>query len=148
MQIFKSQDHTTNTIKNELKQNWKNTILEKLSSLVSDKTKAKALKTLYVDIVVKICKPIMIRFQNFFLIFFNNIEECCDSFKIETVGGGNFYQEERLGNYFKIGNSEDGRNVYRQQNGDNYLYYVQDRSVRKTVFADSTFLNSQGTLSV
>ena len=67
------------------------------------------------------------------------IEECCDSFKIETVGGGNFYQEERLGNYFKIGNSEDGRNVYRQQNGDNYLYYVQDRSVRNTVFADSTF---------
>ena len=68
--------------------------------------------------------------SNLFLI----IEECCDSFKIETVGGGNFYQEERLGNYFKIGNSEDGRNVYRQQNGDNYLYYVQDRSVRKTIF--------------
>ena len=62
------------------------------------------------------------------------IEECCDSFKIETVGGGNFYQEERLGNYFKIGNSEDGRNVYRQQNGDNYLYYVQDRSVSFCIF--------------
>lgn len=54
---------------------------------------------------------------------------CCDSFKIETIGGGNFYQEERMGNYYKIGNSEDGRGVYRQQNGENYLYYIMSRGV-------------------
>ena len=65
-------------------------------------------------------------------IFFLFAEGCCETFNIETVGGGNFYQGERLGDYFKIGNSQDGRNVYRQQNGDNYLYYVQDRNVRKT----------------
>merc|ERR1711997_862659 len=75
-------------------------------------------------------------------------EECCDSFKIETVGGGNFYQEERLGNYFKIGNSEDGRNVYRQQNGDNYLYYVQDRSywmIGKNIGQDKGGVRNRGT---
>ena len=57
-------------------------------------------------------------------------QECCQDFEIETVGGGNFYQEERMGKYGKIGNSQDGRNVYRQQNGDNYLYYITDRGVR------------------
>ena len=56
-------------------------------------------------------------------------EECCESFNIETVGMGNFYQEERLGDFFKVGNSQDGRNVYRQQNGDNYLFYLQDKGV-------------------
>merc|ERR1711973_1011389 len=52
-------------------------------------------------------------------------EDCCESFNIETVGMGNFYQEERLGDFFKVGNSQDGRNVYRQKNGDNYLFYLQ-----------------------
>merc|ERR1712156_251308 len=52
-------------------------------------------------------------------------EDCCESFNIETVGMGNFYQEERLGDFFKVGNSQNGRNVYRQKNGDNYLFYLQ-----------------------
>ena len=74
----------------------------------------------------------------------NNIllfsEDCCQSFKIETIGGGNFYQQDRLGNFFKIGNSEDGRSVYRQQNGDNYLFYLQDQGVRIFYILKKLFL--------
>ena len=56
-------------------------------------------------------------------------KSCCEQFDIETIGGGNFYQEDRLGTFKKIGNSVDGRNVYKQQNGDNYMYYVVDPGV-------------------
>lgn len=56
--------------------------------------------------------------------FWAQPKSCCEKFDIETIGGGNFYQEERLGSFQKIGNSVDGRNVYKQQNGDNYMYYV------------------------
>lgn len=32
-----------------------------------------------------------------------------------------------MGSYLKIGTSQDGRNVYRQQNGENYMYYMTNR---------------------
>ena len=63
-----------------------------------------------------------------------NPKSCCENFEIKTIGGGNFYQEERLGNFQKIGNSVDGRNVYKQQNGDNYMYYVAIAGVSQFLF--------------
>ena len=63
-----------------------------------------------------------------------NPKSCCEKFEIKTIGGGNFYQEERLGNFQKIGNSVDGRNVYKQQNGDNYMYYVANAGVSLFLF--------------
>ena len=38
-----------------------------------------------------------------------------------------FYQGERLGQYVKISTSEDGRNIYRQENGPNFLYYLSTK---------------------
>ena len=68
---------------------------------------------------VKILQGFEISCKDFYIS-----ESCCDEFEIDTIGGGNFYQEERYGHYFKIGTGEDGKNVYRQQNGDNYMYYL------------------------
>ena len=55
--------------------------------------------------------------------------QCCTSFKIDTIGGGNFYQGERLGVYGKVSQSQDGRNIYKQVNGDNYMYFLQTQRV-------------------
>ena len=55
--------------------------------------------------------------------------QCCTSVKIETIGGGNFYQGERMGNYGRVSNTPDGRLVYKQTNGDNYLYFLQNQGV-------------------
>ena len=49
---------------------------------------------------------------------------------MDTIGGGSFYQGERLGVYGKISNSQDGRNVYKQVNGDNYLFFLQSQKVK------------------
>ena len=57
--------------------------------------------------------------------------ECCSSFKIDTIGGGNFYQGDRLGVYGKVSQTQDGRNVYKQVNGDNYMYFLQTQRVNK-----------------
>lgn len=45
------------------------------------------------------------------------------------MGMADFYQGERLGEYTKIGNSQDGRGVYQQQNGENYLFYMSTQGV-------------------
>jgi hypothetical protein len=61
------------------------------------------------------------------------IEECCTSLNLDSTGMGNFYQGDRLGDYEQIGNSQDGRNVYRQKNGENFLYYLSGRGVRNSI---------------
>ena len=90
----------------------------------------------HANIKVRIKSKLVYQKTNILLIS----EDCCQSFKIETIGGGNFYQQDRLGNFFKIGNSEDGRSVYRQQNGDNYLFYLQDQGVRIFYILKKLFL--------
>ncbi len=41
----------------------------------------------------------------------------------------NVYQGERLGEYEQIGQTASGRKVYKQQNGDNFLYYLEEKGV-------------------
>lgn len=67
-------------------------------------------------------------------IFIFFVESCCDSLKLDSTGMADFYQGERLGTYVKIGNSQDGRNVYRQQSGDNYLFFLSAKSVSNFFF--------------
>ena len=62
---------------------------------------------------------------------------------------GDFYQGERLGYYYKFGNSQDGRNTYKQINGNNYLYYLANGGViihyifqRVQIYILKTALNS------
>ena len=57
------------------------------------------------------------------------LESCCDILDLYTIGMGDFYQGERLGKYKKVGNSNDGRYVYKQENGDNYLFYMSQYKV-------------------
>ena len=45
------------------------------------------------------------------------------------MGMGDFYQGERLGYYGKVDSTQDGRNVYKQINGDNFLYFLQSQQV-------------------
>ena len=70
--------------------------------------------------------------------------QCCTSVKIETIGGGNFYQGERMGNYGRVSNTPDGRLVYKQTNGDNYLYFLQNQGVSISWMAEN---NSQDLIS-
>jgi len=42
---------------------------------------------------------------------------------------GDFYQEERLGKYMASGESSDGRTIYRQQGGENFLFYLASPGV-------------------
>ena len=72
-----------------------------------------------------------------FLFSYECSDYCCSSIKLDTIGGGSFYQGERLGVYGKISNSQDGRNVYKQVNGDNYLFFLQSQKVRNVWFLES-----------
>ncbi len=54
-------------------------------------------------------------------------EACCDRIELDTMGMGDFYQADRLGEYYKIGNSQDGRMIYQQQEGDNFLYFIRNK---------------------
>ena len=56
-------------------------------------------------------------------------ESCCDELTLETWGMADFYQGERLGKYSKVGTSSDGRFVFKQDGGDNYLYYLSQNGV-------------------
>merc|ERR1712025_971451 len=54
---------------------------------------------------------------------------CCSSTSpvtFETTGMGNFYQGERLGTYEPVGQSSDGRSMYKQRGGDNFLFYLAE----------------------
>ena len=62
-------------------------------------------------------------------VFLGLSESCCEELKLETWGMADFYQAERLGTYKKVGNSNDGRYVYQQENGDNYLFYLSQNGV-------------------
>ena len=57
------------------------------------------------------------------------LESCCDKLTLETWGMADFYQGERLGKYSKVGTSSDGRFVFKQDGGDNYLYYLSQYGV-------------------
>merc|ERR1711971_636380 len=50
---------------------------------------------------------------------------CCSS-TFETTGMGSFYQGERLGTYEAVGQSSDGRSMYKQQGGDNFLFFLAE----------------------
>merc|ERR1712130_29977 len=57
---------------------------------------------------------------------------CCSSTSpvtFETTGMGNFYQGERLGTYEPVGQSSDGRSMYKQRGGDNFLFYLAESRV-------------------
>merc|ERR1712018_198288 len=57
---------------------------------------------------------------------------CCSStypVTFETTGMGNFYQGERLGTYEPVGQSSDGRSMYKQRGGDNFLFYLAEPRV-------------------
>merc|ERR1712210_298195 len=54
---------------------------------------------------------------------------CCSSTSpvtFETTGMGSFYQGERLGTYEAVGQSSDGRSMYKQRGGDNFLFFLAD----------------------
>ena len=57
------------------------------------------------------------------------LESCCDELTLETWGMADFYQGERLGKYSKVGTSSDGRSVFKQNDGDNYLFYLSQNGV-------------------
>ena len=64
---------------------------------------------------------------------FPTLGECCTSIKLDTIGMGDFYQGERLGYYGKFDSTQDGRNVYKQINGDNFLYFLQSQQVGASI---------------
>ena len=64
---------------------------------------------------------------------FSTLGECCTSIKLDTIGMGDFYQGERLGYYGKFDSTQDGRNVYKQINGDNFLYFLQSQQVGASI---------------
>ncbi len=47
----------------------------------------------------------------------------------ETLGMANFYQGDRMGVYKMTGSSSAGKTTYKQVNGDNYLFYLENRGV-------------------
>jgi len=49
---------------------------------------------------------------------------CCQALVISTTGDANDYQWTRFGRYTYHDASDDGRPIYRQDNEDNYLYYL------------------------
>jgi len=49
---------------------------------------------------------------------------CCHTVTISSSGDTPDYQWTRLGTYNYYDNSDDGRPMYRQDNNDNYLYYL------------------------
>merc|ERR1712156_741467 len=52
---------------------------------------------------------------------------CCSTSSpvtFETTGMGSFYQGERLGSFAAVGQSSDGRNVYKQRSGNNFLFFL------------------------
>jgi len=49
---------------------------------------------------------------------------CCSTITISSSGDTPDYQWTRLGTYYYYDNSDDGRPMYRQDNNDNYLYYL------------------------
>merc|ERR1711971_1471179 len=57
---------------------------------------------------------------------------CCSSTSpvaFETTGMGSFYQGERLGTYEAVGQSSDGRSMYKQKGGDNFLFFLAEAGV-------------------
>ena len=48
---------------------------------------------------------------------------CCQSIKLESGGGADFYQHELLGSYGQVGMSH-GKPAYGQINGRYYLYWL------------------------
>merc|ERR1712212_838311 len=54
---------------------------------------------------------------------------CCSSTSpvtFETTGMGNFYQGKRLGTYEAVGQSSEGRSMYKQRGGDNFLFFLAE----------------------
>merc|ERR1712223_633728 len=57
---------------------------------------------------------------------------CCSTSSpvtFETTGMGSFYQGERLGAFEAVGQSSDGRTVYKQRSGDNFLFFLAEAGV-------------------
>ena len=52
------------------------------------------------------------------------VRGCCESFRLESGGMGDFYQGSRLGKYVLSGTSSSGKGIYSQTNGANYLFYL------------------------
>jgi len=50
---------------------------------------------------------------------------CCETITISSSGDTPQYQWTRLGTFRYYANSDDGRPMYRQDSGDNYLYYLE-----------------------
>ena len=54
---------------------------------------------------------------------------CCDDLDLETDGFAEDYQGDRLGRYYKISQTNDGRAVYQQTGGANFLFWLADQRV-------------------
>ena len=52
------------------------------------------------------------------------LDGCCEEFVMETTGMGNFHQGDRYGRYRKYLETADGKWVYQQVAGNNFLYYI------------------------
>merc|ERR1711971_636469 len=64
--------------------------------------------------------------------FSSTSSTCCSStspITFETTGMGSLYQGERLGTYEAVGQSSDGRSMYKQQGGDNFLFFLAEAGV-------------------
>ena len=54
----------------------------------------------------------------------NALEQCCDEVLLTSSGPGAEYQNDRLGVYKMIPNSElNNRPLYKKVNGDDYIYF-------------------------
>merc|ERR1719402_324355 len=55
--------------------------------------------------------------------------KCCDSLELETWGMADFYQEARLGAYSRYGIGTDGRPIYKQSTGPNFIFYLSSEGM-------------------
>lgn len=54
---------------------------------------------------------------------------CCQDLDLDSSGMGDFYQGNRLGRYSKHTQMANGRWVYKQSQGDNYLFWLADQKI-------------------